>query len=251
MPQYPKAGLSLAKMQRQSLHFRRPNPYFQGISPWNVSEESIASVRHFTALGILTTLADKNLGLLKEVDKTGIKARLASAFMVRFINDLPFLSYALSFWQGSRLLITGAMSAATVFTATMAIVIGFAISRVAPNLQAFVASIGSAGLIIRSMQRSPPRILFPSTLLDQRASRESWSSIYPSRPCILILKDVGLNSTLRNPLAIVGPTVSRRCRIIGLIRRFYRPTGGRITLDGHDIQELNVRWLRNQVDDNY
>lgn len=33
---------------------------------------------------------------------------------------------------------------------------------------------------------------------------------------------------------------------VHLIERFYDPTAGHITLDGIDLKELNVKWLRQQ-----
>jgi len=32
-----------------------------------------------------------------------------------------------------------------------------------------------------------------------------------------------------------------------LLERFYDPTLGAITLDGYDLRELNVHWLRQQI----
>jgi ABC-type bacteriocin/lantibiotic exporter with double-glycine peptidase domain len=34
---------------------------------------------------------------------------------------------------------------------------------------------------------------------------------------------------------------------VALLERFYKPTAGRVTLDGSDISELDVSWLRNQM----
>lgn len=35
--------------------------------------------------------------------------------------------------------------------------------------------------------------------------------------------------------------------IINLLLRFYDPDAGEITLDGTNIKDLNVRWLRSQI----
>ena len=46
---------------------------------------------------------------------------------------------------------------------------------------------------------------------------------------------------------------SRTFRFLGkstithLLERFYEPKSGRVTLDGRDMKELNVEWLRGQV----
>jgi len=34
---------------------------------------------------------------------------------------------------------------------------------------------------------------------------------------------------------------------VQLIERFYDPIGGSITLDGNDLRDLNVKWLRQQI----
>ena len=35
--------------------------------------------------------------------------------------------------------------------------------------------------------------------------------------------------------------------IIGLLQRFYDVSGGSVTLDGHDLRKLDIKWLRSQM----
>lgn len=44
--------------------------------------------------------------------------------------------------------------------------------------------------------------------------------------------------------AIVGASGSGKSTIIQLLERFYDPVAGKITLDGHDIKDINLRHLR-------
>src|SRR5690606_8866651 len=48
-------------------------------------------------------------------------------------------------------------------------------------------------------------------------------------------------------LAVVGPSGAGKTTIADLIPRFYHPTSGRILLDGADISELNLDFLRSQI----
>lgn len=48
-------------------------------------------------------------------------------------------------------------------------------------------------------------------------------------------------------LAIVGATGSGKTTVISLLERFYDPDDGRIAIDGVDLRELDVRWLRERV----
>ena len=48
-------------------------------------------------------------------------------------------------------------------------------------------------------------------------------------------------------VALVGPSGGGKSSLIHLLPRFYRPTAGRITLDGHDVQTLTLESLRRQI----
>lgn len=47
--------------------------------------------------------------------------------------------------------------------------------------------------------------------------------------------------------ALVGPSGSGKSTTVGLLERFYTPVGGQILLDGQDIQDLDLKWLRGQM----
>ena len=70
---------------------------------------------------------------------------------------------------------------------------------------------------------------------------------YPTRPNALVLR--GLNITVKpgQTLALVGNSGSGKSTIISLIERFYNPASGVITLDGTQLQDVNLRWLRSQI----
>jgi ATP-binding cassette, subfamily B, bacterial MsbA len=47
--------------------------------------------------------------------------------------------------------------------------------------------------------------------------------------------------------ALVGPSGAGKSTLINLIPRFYDPTEGRITIDGHDLKSLDIASLRKQI----
>jgi ATP-binding cassette subfamily B protein len=48
-------------------------------------------------------------------------------------------------------------------------------------------------------------------------------------------------------IAIVGPTGAGKTTIVNLLSGFYRPTGGRVLIDGHDIGRYRLSSIRRQV----
>ena len=58
-----------------------------------------------------------------------------------------------------------------------------------------------------------------------------------------LIKDLNLDVKHGQNVAIVGPTGAGKTTIVNLLMRFYDPDSGKITVDGHDIDEIS----RNEV----
>lgn len=70
---------------------------------------------------------------------------------------------------------------------------------------------------------------------------------YPTRREINVLSNFTLDVPAGKTVAIVGPSGSGKSTVAQLLERFYDPVGGKITLDGHDLKDLNVKWLRQHI----
>ena len=62
-----------------------------------------------------------------------------------------------------------------------------------------------------------------------------------------VLKGVSLSVNEGQTVALVGSSGCGKSTITQLMQRFYDPSGGTILLDGIDIKQLNVKWLRQQI----
>ena len=62
-----------------------------------------------------------------------------------------------------------------------------------------------------------------------------------------ILDDVSFRCEAGKMLAIVGPTGVGKTTLTRLISRFYEPSEGRILVDGHDLNDLTIESLRQNI----
>lgn len=62
-----------------------------------------------------------------------------------------------------------------------------------------------------------------------------------------VLQHINLDIPAHSVTALVGPTGVGKTTIASLIPRFYDVCEGRITLDGHDIRDLTLKSLRQQI----
>lgn len=73
------------------------------------------------------------------------------------------------------------------------------------------------------------------------------SFAYEDEPEKMVLKDVSFCTSPGETIALVGPTGAGKTTIVNLISRFYEVTKGDIFIDGHNIREVSIQSLRQQM----
>jgi ATP-binding cassette subfamily B protein/subfamily B ATP-binding cassette protein MsbA len=66
----------------------------------------------------------------------------------------------------------------------------------------------------------------------------------PGRP---VLRGVSIAAAAGETIAIVGSTGAGKTTLVGLIPRFFDPAAGRVLIDGHDVRQVQIKSLRDQV----
>ncbi len=62
-----------------------------------------------------------------------------------------------------------------------------------------------------------------------------------------VLKNVSFEAQPGQTVALLGATGSGKTTIINLLPRFYDPTEGQISIDGHDLRQVQLESLRSQI----
>jgi ATP-binding cassette, subfamily B (MDR/TAP), member 1 len=125
-------------------------------------------------------------------------------------------------------------------------------TTVAPHSMAVTKASSSAEELFRTIDRKSEI----DPLSDEGLVPETCAGVieikditfaYPARPDTTVLKDLTLSAPAHQTTALVGASGSGKSTIIGLLERWYDQPKGVILLDGVDIRELNLTWLRTNV----
>ena len=63
----------------------------------------------------------------------------------------------------------------------------------------------------------------------------------------LVLRRVNFRIAAGQRLTVLGPSGTGKSTLVDLLVRLYEPQAGTIRLDGHDVRELDLGWLRQHV----
>jgi ATP-binding cassette, subfamily B (MDR/TAP), member 10 len=151
--------------------------------------------------------------------------------------------------------------------------IGFALGTTSANIAKAIEGLGASGRILYLLYRTPlipaptPRKdasgteaavneddTFAPTLPPQKP--ESMEGVvefhnvnfeYPTRTNVPVLRDFTLTIPANTTAALVGSSGSGKSTVVALLQRFYEVSGGSIRVDGIDIRNLDLKWLRNHI----
>mmetsp|Transcript_19293 Transcript_19293/g.44843 ORF Transcript_19293/g.44843 Transcript_19293/m.44843 type:complete len:1072 (+) Transcript_19293:201-3416(+) len=227
------------------------------------AEETLGNMRTVASLGAEDELRFKYEGFLAKAYASSVKqAVIIGAGICVFIFCM-FSTYSLSLWYGSTLITQQVMNLQTgevwnggdVLSTFFCILIGAMIGgEIGPVVEALTKGRGAAYRIIDTIDREVPKALDPfnedgATLenISGQIEIESVSFTYPTRPGYPVFTGLSISVPVGKTVALVGSSGSGKSTVVALLQRFYLPTGGRITLDGHDISTLNLRWFRSQI----
>ncbi|ONI27768.1 hypothetical protein PRUPE_1G104100 [Prunus persica] len=185
--------------------------------------------------------------------KTGIRRGLISGIGFGLSFFFLFSVYACSFYAGARLVAAGKTTFSDVFRVFFALAmtaIGVSQSgSLAPNLGKVKSSAASIFAILDRKSKIDSSDESGTTIENVKGEIElrHVSFKYPTRPDVPIFQDLCLTIHHGKTVALVGESGSGKSTVVSLLQRFYDPDSGHITLDGFEIQKLQLKWLRQQM----
>ncbi|KAK4419593.1 ABC transporter B family member 11 [Sesamum alatum] len=218
-----------------------------------VVEQTLGSIRTVASFTGERQAVEKYEKSLNRAYEAGVQEGLAAGLGSGIFMLVLFSSYALGLWFGARMIIDKGYTGGEVLNVVMAVLSGsFSLGQVSPCLSAFAAGQVAAFKMFQTIYRRPgidPYNMKGMVLNDINGDVElkDVHFSYPSRPDERIFNGFSLTVLNGTTLALVGQSGSGKSTVINLVERFYDPQAGEVLIDGINIKEFQLRWIRGKI----
>ncbi|PIA42923.1 hypothetical protein AQUCO_02000398v1 [Aquilegia coerulea] len=169
---------------------------------------------------------------------------------------LTFMSWALDFWYGGKLVESGEISAGDVFKTFFVLV---STGKVIADAGSMTSDLAKGATAVASVFEVLDRhSLIPGfniagkdnatgmklERLSGAIEMKKVEFMYPNRPNCQVLQQFSLEVKAGTSIGLVGKSGCGKSTVISLIQRFYDVHRGVVKVDGVDIRELDIGWYR-------
>ena len=217
-----------------------------------VAEEVLSAIRTVNAFHGQhkeTDRYDKNLGA---AEAQGIKKGMVNGIFLGYSWCIIFITFAVAFGVGALIFEYSSDKITSVF---YSVLIGaLQLSQASPNIEAIGVACGAAYPVYQIIDRKSK--IDPFSTKGKKIDESKFKGdielkdvtfAYPSRPDENAVTKLNIKLEAGRTTAIVGPSGMGKSTVVQLIERFYDPQQGKVTVDGHDVKDLNISWWRNMI----
>lgn len=173
-----------------------------------------------------------------------------NATQLPVVEFLAALGIAVAVWYGGLEVIRGKFSVGDMFMfwALMSMTMN-PVNKIASTYSSLLTALVSANRIFEVMDSTPEEPDSASKIDPGRieGSIEFKDVSFEYEPGIPVIKNLTFDVPAGTILALVGRSGAGKTTTVNLIPRFFDPTGGVITVDGHDLKDINLKSLRRQL----
>jgi len=166
------------------------------------------------------------------------------------VELLASVGTAIVLWQGGKLGEVGAVEVGVIVAFLLYLENFFdPIQQLSQFYGSFLSAMAALDKIMGVMETEPTIVDGDGTRLETVRGEVRFDGVRfrydPDGP--EVLRDVDLLVEAGTTIALVGHTGAGKSTFVKLLTRFYDPTAGSIQLDGHDVRDLDQRWLRRSM----
>lgn len=180
--------------------------------------------------------------------KTGVQRTLAAAFFMGFVSLIGLGAITVVIWYGAYQVIDGDVSIGNLISFILySVQIGASLGMLSGLVVSLFTAKGAAKRTFQLIDREP-RVPVSGGMQPEEMEGfirfENVAFAYPTRPDVTVLKDFSVDIPKDKTVAFVGSSGAGKSTVLSLIQRFYDVTGGRITIDGVPLTDLDPSWVR-------
>eukprot|EP00177_Eucheuma_denticulatum_P008442 GFKZ01015348.1.p1 GENE.GFKZ01015348.1~~GFKZ01015348.1.p1 ORF type:complete len:1387 (+),score=214.48 GFKZ01015348.1:517-4161(+) len=227
-----------------------------------VANEALSLIRTVTAFNAQESEAQRYEKELDKAYKAGVKKGAFQGAALGFTYFIIFSTFAVAFSFGGSQVRSGAMMPGDVIVTFFSVFIAtISIGQAAPAFNAFSVARGAAPRVYEVIRRQSdidPLDEEKGKILDSVDGAISFKDVSfnystrvvedensEARP--FVLDKFNLEIPAGSSHALVGSSGCGKSTTVRLIERFYDVNFGQVLIDGIDVRDFNVRWLRSQI----
>ncbi|KAM0951265.1 putative ABC-type xenobiotic transporter [Dioscorea sansibarensis] len=218
-----------------------------------IVEQTMSSIRTVSSFTGEKQSVKKYSSSLRGAYNATVQEGLAAGLGLGTASCVMFCGYALGVWYGSKLILNNKYSGGDVITVIFAVLTGsLSLGQASPCLSSFAAGQAAVFKMFETINRKTKIDAYDTRgkKLDDIHGDIEFKNVcfcYPSRPDEEIFKDLSLFIERGNTVALVGESGSGKSTVISLIERFYDPKSGEVLIDGINIKDFQLRWIRGKI----
>ncbi|XP_064966544.1 ABC transporter B family member 9-like [Musa acuminata AAA Group] len=218
-----------------------------------VVEHTVGSIRTVAAFNGEKQAIDDYKQLIKKAYGAVVQEGIAAGVGIGCVLMFIFCNYGLAVWYGAKLIIEKGYIGADVFNCMVTVTTGaMSLGQASPCLTAFSAGQAAAYKMFETINRKPEIDVYDTSgiVLEDIKGDVELKDVrfsYPARPDQLIFNSFSLFVPSGTTMALVGESGSGKSTVISLVERFYDPQAGQVLIDGIDLKELRLKWVRERI----
>eukprot|EP01107_Rhizomastix_libera_P017209 TRINITY_DN786_c0_g1_i5.p1 TRINITY_DN786_c0_g1~~TRINITY_DN786_c0_g1_i5.p1 ORF type:complete len:1335 (+),score=441.92 TRINITY_DN786_c0_g1_i5:243-4007(+) len=218
-----------------------------------VASEAVENIRTVAMLGREEYFKQRFVKEIVEADKKSNRNSIISGVAAGIAGAFQFAINALCFYCTAKFIEDGSGDFQGTMQGQMGIMFG---TMSVTQLSAVMPDFGKAKLAAKHFFELLDRL--PSIDSEKESGLkdieirgeidfEDIEFVYPTRRSTVVLKGFNLSVKPGQTVALVGPSGCGKSTTVGMVERFYDPVAGLVKIDGRDIHEYNIKWLRSQI----
>ncbi|KAK4280999.1 hypothetical protein QN277_012549 [Acacia crassicarpa] len=218
-----------------------------------IAGEGVSNIRTVAAFNAQKKILSLFCNELRIPQRRSLRRSQTSGLLFGLSQLSLYASEALILWYGAHLVSKGVSTFSKVIKVFVVLVItANSVAEtvsLAPEIIRGGEAVGSVFSILDRQTRIDPDDPDADPVDSIRGEIElrHVDFAYPSRPDVMVFKDLNLRIRAGQSQALVGASGSGKSSVIALIERFYDPIAGKVMIDGKDIKRLNLKSLRLKI----